>query len=73
MGRGSPKIEIDDDTIIALAGIGAGLTAYGVAKGAAEVVDTLTDVVKDAQDMATISPKNPVLRALGLGRKGGFL
>jgi len=58
--------EISEDQIIVLAGLGAALSAYGVAKGAAEAVDTVTDGVQDVVDEAgkvidtVIKPKNPV-------------
>ena len=61
---------MDDEDIILLAGIGAFLTAYGAARGAAEVIDTVYDTATDVIDDI---PKNPLLRALGYGRKGGIL
>ena len=67
------KVELDDDTIILIGGLGAALTAYGAAKGAAEVVDTLMDTVQDAENLTKVSPKNPILKALGYGKKGGLL
>jgi F0F1-type ATP synthase membrane subunit c/vacuolar-type H+-ATPase subunit K len=42
---------VTDEHLVLIAGLGAGLTALGVALGAAQVVDTITDaatgVVKD--------------------------
>jgi len=58
--------EISEDQIIVLAGLGAALTAYGVAKGAAEAKDTITDGLKDIVDDTghwidtVVAPKNPV-------------
>jgi hypothetical protein len=43
---------IDDDTIIAMAAFGAGLTATGVALGAAETAESVSDWWTDKKDDA---------------------
>jgi hypothetical protein len=65
---------MDDDDIILMAGLGAFLVAYSGARGAAEVADQVFDVVTDPTGTITdVMAKNPILRALGAGRKGGIL
>ena len=64
---------IDDDQIIAMAGLGAFLVTYAGARGAAEVADQVMDVFEDVGGTISNIPKNPILKALGYGRKGGIL
>jgi len=64
---------IDDDQIIAMAGLGAFLVTYAGARGAAEVADQVMDVFEDVSGGISNIPKNPILKALGYGRKGGIL
>ena len=64
---------MDDDQIIAMAGLGAFLVTYAGARGAAEVADQVLDVFEDALGRISTIPKNPILKALGYGRKGGIL
>ena len=64
---------LDDDQIIAMAGLGAFLVTYAGARGAAEVADQVMDTVEDVLGRISNIPKNPVLKALGYGRKGGIL
>ena len=77
-------LEINDDLILALAGIGAALTAAGVTMGAAEAIDTVADKVgnfyKDpvGSVSADVTARAEALlmtslRKLGYGRKGGLL
>ncbi len=68
----------NDDAIIALAMIGAGLTATGLALGAAEVAEETVDVVEKVVDKLgnTTETASKVVKAaasfLGFGRKGGL-
>lgn len=73
------KEELDriEKGLVVMAAFGAGLTAYGVARGAAEVVDTLyeniTTITDTGSNLQNAIAKNPVLKLLGYGRKGGFI
>ena len=69
---------VSDDAIVLMAGIGAGLTAMGVALGAAEVEESVADVrdqvinkAGDVVEVVTSAPKT-VANFLGFGRKGGL-
>lgn len=67
-----------DDAIILMAGLGAGLTAMGIALGAAETVEKYTDTVETVKDAAgnmvdtVIKVPSAAANFLGFGRKGGL-
>ena len=69
---------VDDDLIIAMAALGAGLTATGLALGAAEVQESYLDKVDEVLDAAgnVVPVVTKVAKAaasfLGFGRKGGL-
>ena len=64
-------IEITDDQMIAIAMMGAFLTAYGTVRGTAEVVENVTDVIEDAVDpiVSTVKRKG-IWNVLGEAAKG---
>jgi hypothetical protein len=66
-----PKSPTEDDALVLLAMLGAGLTALGVALGAAEATETLFEKGEDLVN----APKNAMAKVtslLGIGRKGGL-
>ena len=74
--RGNNTLEgalMEDEDIIKLAGLGAFLVTYAGARGATEVADQVMDTIEDVLGRISNIPKNPVLKALGYGRKGGIL